>query len=56
LLIDEYIDYFRDPKILQKWLFARGQTQLPIKFLGQYLAVFTVFFVVFITLLIKFQI
>lgn len=56
LLIDEYIDYFRDPKILQKWLFAREQTQLPVKFLGQYLAVFTVFFVIFVTLLIKFQI
>lgn len=56
LLIDEYLDYFHDPKILQKWLFAREQTQLPIKFLGQYLAIFTVFSIIFITLLIKFQI
>ena len=56
LLIDEYTDYFRDPKILQKWLFAREQSQLPVKFLSQYLTVFTIFFIIFTGLLIKLQI
>ena len=51
LLIDEYIDFFVNPKILQKWLFAREPTQLPTKFLGRYLVFFSVFLVIFIILL-----
>jgi hypothetical protein len=56
LLIDELIDYFHNPKILQKWLFARESTQLPVKLLGRYLILFSSIFAVFIFLLIKFQI
>ena len=55
LLIDEIIDYFYDPKILQKWLFAREASQLPIKFLNRYIFVFVVFFIVFLILLIRTQ-
>lgn len=55
LLIDEYLDYFINPKILQKWLFAREDTQLPIKFLNRYLAFFTMFLIIFILLLFKSQ-
>ena len=51
LLIDEYIDFFTNPKILQKWLFARETTQLPTKFLGKYLTFFSIFLVIFIILL-----
>jgi hypothetical protein len=56
LLIDEIIDYFYDPKILQKWLFARETSQLPIKFLNRYIFVFVIFFLIFLTLLIRSQI
>jgi len=55
LLIDEIIDYFYNPKTLQKWLFARENSQLPIKFLGRYLSVFSFFLVIFIILLITTQ-
>ena len=55
LLIDEYLDYFINPKILQKWLFAREDTQLPIKFLNRYLAFFTFFLIIFIFLLFRSQ-
>jgi len=51
LLVDEYLDFFINPKILQKWLFAREATQLPTKFLGRYLTFFSVFLVIFIILL-----
>ena len=51
LLVDEYIDFFNNPKILQKWLFAREETQLPTKFLNRYLAFFTFFFILFIIIL-----
>lgn len=55
LLVDEFIDYQKDPKMLQKWLFSRESTQLPIKFLGRYLAIFSLIFVFFIFLLINSQ-
>ena len=55
LLIDEIIDYFYSPKSLQKWLFARENSQLPIKFLGRYVSVFSFFLVIFIILLILTQ-
>lgn len=52
LLIDEIIDYTYNPKILQKWLFARENSQLPIKFLGRYVFTFSFFLLIFIVLLI----
>jgi hypothetical protein len=52
LLVDEVIDYFYNPKILQKWLFAREETQLPIKFLNRYILVFIIIFILFIILLV----
>jgi hypothetical protein len=55
LLVDEYIDYFSNPKILQRWLFARESTQLPTKFLGRYLSFFSFFLIIFIFLLIYSQ-
>ena len=55
LLVDEYIDYHNNPKSLQKWLFARESSQLPVKFLGRYISVFAVFLVIFISLLILSQ-
>ena len=55
LLIDEIIDYFYAPKTLQKWLFARENSQLPVKFLGRYISVFSLFLVIFIILLIATQ-
>lgn len=55
LLIDEIIDYFYAPKTLQKWLFARESSQLPIKFLGRYISVFSFFLGIFIILLITTQ-
>ena len=53
LIIDELIDYFYDPKTLQKWLFAREINQLPLKFLGHYITVFIVTFCFFVFLFIK---
>jgi len=53
LIIDELIDYLKDPKILQKWLFAREPNQLPIKFLGRYITVFVLMFLFFLFLFIK---
>jgi hypothetical protein len=53
LLVDELIDYFNDPKMLQKWLFAREDKQLPIKFLGRYLTIFILIFCSFMFLFIK---
>jgi len=51
LLIDEYVDFFINPKILQKWLFAREEKQLPVKFLNRYLTFFSIFLIIFIILL-----
>jgi len=56
LIIDEVIDYIYDPKILQKWLFAREANQLPIKFLNRYIFIFVIFFIIFLFLLIRSQI
>ena len=56
LIIDELIDYLKDPKILQKWLFAREINQLPIKFLGRYLTTFIIIFCFFLFLFIKINI
>ena len=56
LLVDEIIDYRYNPKFLQKWLFARESTQLPIKFLGRYILIFSVIFIFFVFLLINSQI
>jgi hypothetical protein len=55
LLVDEIIDYFYNPKILQKWLFAREETQLPVKFLNRYILVFITLFFVFIIFLVHSQ-
>ena len=56
LLVDEYIDFYANPKILQKWLFAREDTQLPTKFLNRYLVFFSIFLVIFIMLLFYSQV
>lgn len=53
LLTDQIKDYLRDPKFLQDWLFAREEEQLPIKFLKNYLIIFTVLFFIFLFLLVK---
>ena len=53
LLIDEIKDYFNNPKFLQDWLFAREEEQLPLKFLKNYLIIFTVFFFILLFLLVK---
>ncbi|MCW1948889.1 MAG: hypothetical protein KIH89_000350 [Candidatus Shapirobacteria bacterium] len=55
LLIDEIIDFVYTPKTLQKWLFARENSQLPVKFLGRYILVFSSFLLIFIILLIATQ-
>lgn len=52
LLVDEVIDYSNNPKTLQKWLFAREESQLPTKFLNRYIAVFSFFFIIFVIFLI----
>jgi hypothetical protein len=53
LLIDEIRDYFKNPKHLQDWLFAREEKQLPIRFLKKYLITFTILFFIFLFLLVK---
>ena len=53
LIIDEIIGYKFDPKILQKWLFAREPKQLPVIFLKKYIAIFIVFIILFTLLLIQ---
>jgi len=53
LIIDELIDYIKDPKILQKWLFAREPNQLPVKFLSRYITIFIAIFSFFLFLFIK---
>lgn len=53
LLIDEINDYRKDPKKLQKWLFARESKQLPIKFLKQYIIIFTILFIFLVFLFIQ---
>lgn len=53
LLVDEIIDYKQNPKVLQKWLFAREEKQLPIEFLKRYLIVFISFTLLFTFFLIQ---
>lgn len=53
LLVDEIIDYRQDPKVLQKWLFAREAKQLPIAFLKRYIIIFISFTLLFTFLLIR---
>jgi hypothetical protein len=53
LLTDEIKDFLKNPKFLQKWLFAREEKQLPLKFLKNYLIVFTILFFIFLFLLVK---
>lgn len=53
LLVDEIIDYNRDPVHLQEWLFAREEKQLPLNQLKNYLIMFSVLITLFVFLLIK---
>jgi len=53
LIIDEIIDYRHDPKILQKWLFARESKQLPISFLKRYIAIFITFMLLFTFFIVR---
>lgn len=53
LIIDEIIGYKTDPKIVQKWLFAREPKQLPVVFLKKYITVFVVFNILFTYILIR---
>ena len=52
LLVDEFHDYRHQPRHLQIWLFARESKQLPLKYLRHYLAVFTLFSLFFLIILI----
>jgi len=53
LIIDEIIGYKFDPRIVQKWLFAREPKQLPIIFLKKYITVFIIFTLLFTFILIQ---
>ena len=53
LIIDEIVGYKFDPKILQKWLFAREPKQLPVIYLKKYIAIFIIFIILFTLLLIQ---
>lgn len=53
LIIDEIIGYRLNPKIVQKWLFAREPKQLPIIFLKKYIIVFIIFTLLFTFILIR---
>ena len=53
LIIDEITGYKFDPKIVQKWLFAREPKQLPIIFLKKYITVFIIFTLLFTFILIQ---
>jgi hypothetical protein len=53
LLVDEIIDFRRNPKHLQNWLFARETKQLPLRYLPQYIAIFTFLTFIFTLLLLK---
>lgn len=51
LIIDQYHDYKNRPRHLQKWLFAREQKQLPIKYLSRYILFFASINLLFILIL-----
>lgn len=53
LLVDEYEDFRHDPQHLQDWLFARETKQLPVAYLGRYLAGFAVLSAIFALLLFR---
>lgn len=53
LLVDEIVDYRRDPGHLQDWLFAREPKQLPQRYLIHYIAVFSFLTIIFALLLLK---
>jgi len=53
LIIDEIIGYRKNPKVVQKWLFAREPKQLPVFFLKRYIAVFVFFIILFTFILIR---
>lgn len=53
LLVDEIKDFLNKPKFLQDWLFAREEKQLPLKFLKNYIIVFSILFLIFLFLLVK---
>jgi hypothetical protein len=53
LLVHEFDDYKNRKAHLQDWLFAREQKQLPIDYLGKYIALFTCLNIVFFILLIR---
>ena len=55
LFIEEIDNYFKNPKLLQNWLFAREAQRLPIKQLKYYLTAFAVIIIILILLLIKSQ-
>ena len=53
ILVDEYQDYVTDKPHLQNWLFAREAKQLPLNYLGKYIATFFGLCVIFAFLLLK---
>ncbi|PIZ58734.1 hypothetical protein COY20_03270 [Candidatus Shapirobacteria bacterium CG_4_10_14_0_2_um_filter_40_12] len=53
LLVDEFNDFFQNPRHLQDWLFARENKQLPLNSLKPYLIFFTLISLVFTYLLIS---
>lgn len=53
LLLHEYFDYQTNKEYLQDWLFARESKQLPIAYLGRYIAVFASLCVLFFILLLR---
>ena len=53
LLVDEYQDFTTDKPHLQNWLFAREAKQLPLNYLGKYIATFFGLCVIFAFLLLK---
>ena len=53
LLSDEIKDFYKNPKFLQNWLFAREEKQLPLKFLKNYIIIFIALFFIFLFLLVK---
>lgn len=53
LLIEEIIDYSRDKKSLQNWLFAREKKQLSIDYLKQYILIFLLATCLFVYLLAR---
>ena len=53
LLIHEIYDYRHDKSVLQDWLFAREQKQLPSDYLDKYIGAFVILNVLFFILLLR---